>query len=308
MSSQATQFDGDTRHVKLAISDKAMSASETGPLDLERSWVIEFRKPETTSTLQVRIGDSMVVGRSDSASGFVPEVDLSSLEAFANGVSRKHASLTIREQRVMITDLYSTNGTRINNNVCNPGEAYRLRHGNELTLGKLRLQVSFAVVPMLTDTQRTSPLEKKNALPILSGDGRRVLVVEDDDAVGNVYRMALEFAGYKVTLVNDATQALAVFFQRMPDVIILDLMLPDVNGLDLARYIRKQKTPRSIPMLVVSGAIGGFQMHQALEAGANAFMGKPVAVEELLKAVENAVKVGASGFGPVAPSGESPIS
>ena len=308
MSSQSAQFDGDTRYMKLSLPGKPITASETGPLDLERSWVIEFRIPGTTSTLQVRIGDSMVVGRGDSTSGFVPEVDLSSLEALEKGVSRKHALLTIRDQRVMITDLSSTNGTRINKIECTPGVAYRLRHGSELTVGKLRLQVSFAVVPTLTDTQRTSPLQKKNALPILSGDGKRVLVVEDDAAVGKVYRLALEAAGYKVTLVNDAAGALAVVLQQMPDVIILDLMLPDMNGLDLARFIRKQKTPRPIPLLVVSGAIGGFQMNQALEEGADAFMGKPVAVEELLKAIENVVKVGASGLGVVAPTGESATS
>jgi CheY-like chemotaxis protein len=305
MSSQGAQFDTDTRPMKLSSADKPMTAGETGLLDVECPWVIEFRIPGTISTLQVRIGDSMVVGRADSASGFVPDVDLSSLNAFVNGVSRQHALITIQDQRMMITDLYSTNGTRINNNECNPGEAYRLRHGSELTVGKLCFQVSFAVVPMLTDTQRTSPLKKKTALPILIGDRKQVLVVEDDDAVGNVYRIALEFAGYTVTVVSEAAKALAAFSQRMPDVIILDLMLPDTNGLDLARYLRKQKAARHIPVLVVSGAMGGFQMNQALEAGANAFMGKPVAVEELLKAVENIIKVSASGFGLGAPSGES---
>jgi DNA-binding response OmpR family regulator len=127
----------------------------------------------------------------------------------------------------------------------------------------------------------------------VSGNGKRVLVIEDDHDVGNVFRMALEYAGYKVLLVNDVTKALGVVFQGMPDAIILDLMLPDMNGLDLVRYVRKQKTPKHIPMLVVSGAIGGFQMNQALAAGADAFMGKPVAVEELVQAVGNAVKLGA---------------
>ena len=94
-----------------------------------------------------------------------------------------------------------------------------------------------------------------------------MLVIEDDQDVGNVFRMALEYAGYKVMLVNDVTKALGVVFQGMPDAIILDLMVPDMNGLDLVRYVRKQKTPKHIPMLVVSGAIGGFQTNQALAGG-----------------------------------------
>jgi len=201
----------------------------------------------------------------------------------------------------MVRDLNSTNGTRLNNVLCKPGEEYRLRHGNELTLGTLRLQVSFAVVPALTDTQRVGATTKETAHPSASGNGKRILVIEDDNDVGNVFRMALEYAGYKVLLVNDVTKALGVVFQGMPDAIILDLMLPDMNGLDLVRYVRKQKTQKHIPMLVVSGAIGGFQMNQALAAGADAFLGKPVAVEELVQAVANAVKVGMPPAPPTPP-------
>jgi two-component system KDP operon response regulator KdpE len=68
-------------------------------------------------------------------------------------------------------------------------------------------------------------------------------------------------------------------------------MLPDMNGLDLVRYVRKQHGQTHVPMLVVSGATGGFQMNRALEAGADVFLGKPVAVDELVQAVSTAIKV-----------------
>jgi two-component system alkaline phosphatase synthesis response regulator PhoP len=123
------------------------------------------------------------------------------------------------------------------------------------------------------------------------GKGQHILVIEDDKDVGVVFCMALEKAGYVVTVVENVTKALGVVFQKMPDAIVLDLMLPDMNGLDLVRYVRKQHQQRRVPMLVVSGATGGFQMNQALEAGADAFLGKPVAVDELVKAVGTAVKV-----------------
>jgi CheY-like chemotaxis protein len=291
MVTETSQFDDSTRSRRLLTSDKPLTAGVTGPLDLERPWVIELRVPGTLFTLQARIGDSMVIGRADHASGFTPEVDLSPFDALINGVSRKHAAIAIRNQRLMIADLNSVNGTRLNDVICKPGEAYRLRHGSEVMFGKLRLQVSFAVVPVLTDTQNARPQNKKFIASTLSGDDRRVLVVEDDNAVGNVYRMALEYVGYKVTLVTDATKALGFVCQKMPDVIILDLMLPGMSGLDFVRYIRQQKTPQHIPILVVSGASGGFQMNQVMSAGADAFLGKPVAVEELLQTVENAKKV-----------------
>jgi CheY-like chemotaxis protein len=74
----------------------------------------------------------------------------------------------------------------------------------------------------------------------------------------------------------------------MPDAIVLDLMEPDTNGLDLIRFVRKQKTPQPIPIIAVSGALAGFQMNQALSAGADMFLGKPVSVEVLLDTIAKA--------------------
>ena len=243
-----------TRHLTMPTPNVAATPSATGPLDQARPWVIEFRVVGTASVVQARVGDAMVLGRCDTASGFTPEVDLSSFDAFGKGVSRKHAIITVKEQRLMLRDLNSTNGTRLNNAVCAPGQEYRLRHGNELLLGQLHLQVSFAVVPSLTDTQRNFMPEKDPPKAVANGSGKRVLIIEDDQDVGNVFRMALELSGYKVTVVNDVTKALGFVFQGMPDAIVLDLMLPDLNGLDLVRYVRKQKTVRHVPLLVVSGS------------------------------------------------------
>jgi CheY-like chemotaxis protein len=236
----------------------------------------------------------MVIGRGDNASGFTPEVDLTSFDAFAKGVSRKHALITIKDQRLMLRDLNSTNGTRLNNMLCKPGEEYRLRHGNELMFGTLRIQVSFSVVPALTDTQLIPEVERGKVsdatIPLIHGNGKRILLIEEDNDVGQVFRVALEYAGYKVQLVNDVTKALGIVFQGMPEAIILDLTVPDTNGLDLVRYVRKQKTGHNIPILVISSAVGGFQMNQALAAGADSFMGKPIAVDVLVQALGKALR------------------
>lgn len=289
MNPEASQPQINTRHLEQPVETAPAKPSQTGPLDLKRPWVVEFRVVGTASTIQARVGDSMVIGRSDATTGFKPEVDLSAFDAFAKGVSRKHALITIKDQRLMVRDLNSTNGMRLNNAVCKPGEEYRLRHGNELMLGTLRLQVSFAVVPAVTDTQRVAPMNKADLRQFISGNGKRVLVIEDDDDVGNVFRMALESAGYSVMLVPDVTKALGVVFQGMPDAIVLDMMVSEMTGLDLVRYVRKQKTSRHIPMLVVSSAVGGYHASQAISAGADAFLGKPVAVEELVQSVGSAL-------------------
>ena len=279
----------NTRNLQLPTETAPAKPSQTGPLDIRRPWVIEFRVVGTASTIHARVGDAMVIGRSDTSGGFAPEVDLTSFAAFSKGVSRKHALITVKDQRLMIRDLNSTNGTRLNNVLCKPGEEYRLRHGNDITLGTLRLQVSFSVVPAISDTQRMPALDQANMSPIINGNGKRVLVIEDDLDIGNVFRSALEYAGYKVTLVNDVTKGLGAIFQGMPDAIVLDLMVPDLNGLDLVSYVRKQKTAQHIPMLVISGMTGGYQANQALAAGADLLLKKPVAVEELVRALGSAV-------------------
>lgn len=291
MKRELTNFTMNTRHLKLPTSSAAAAPRATGPLDRSLPWVIEFRIVGTASTVQTQVQSQMLIGRADAERKISPEIDLGPFRAFANGVSRQHAVILIKDERLYIKDLGSTNGTRLNGALCEPEQEYRLRHGDELTLGQLRLQVLFAVVPVTEAKTQTNEVPITPVTIPADGKGQHILVIEDDKDVGVVFRMALEKAGYVVTVVENVTKALAVVFQKMPDAIVLDLMLPDMNGLDLVRYVRKQHQQRRVPMLVVSGATGGFQMNQALEAGADAFLGKPVAVDELVKAVGTAVKV-----------------
>jgi CheY-like chemotaxis protein len=291
MKREPSTITMNTRHLNLPASSAAPTQRVTGPLDRSLPWVIELRIVGTASTVQTQVQDQMLIGRTDTERKISPEIDLGPFRAFANGVSRKHAMILIKNERLYIKDLASTNGTRLNGALCEPEQEYRLRHGDELTLGQLRLQVLFAVVPVVEAKTQTNEVPSAPLNILSTGKGQHILVIEDDKDVGVVFRMALEKAGFVVTVVENVTKALGVVFQKMPDAIVLDLMLPDMNGLDLVRYVRKQHQQPRVPMLVVSGATGGFQMNQALEAGADAFLGKPVAVEELVKAVSSAVTV-----------------
>jgi CheY-like chemotaxis protein len=122
------------------------------------------------------------------------------------------------------------------------------------------------------------------------GSGRRILIVEDDEEVGSVFQMALQHCGYDVSVVGTATDAVNVITYNRPDAIVLDLMLPDMSGLDVLYYMSKNQL-EPVPTVVVSGATGGYKMNQALQAGAQRFLGKPVTIEDLMKAVHEAVAV-----------------
>jgi len=253
----------------------------TGPLDEVLPWVLEFRVVGTPSTIQVRVSEFMTIGRSDPERNFEPDVNLSPYGAHVQGVSRRHAIIAAKGERISIKDNGSANGTRLNGYALTPHQEYRLRHGDDLIVGQLHLQVLFAVVPLVKDAQSKEP---HTVIPKL-GRGQHVLIVEDDADVASVFGMILEHAGFRVTVMHNAVAALGFVSQKLPDAIVLDLMLPDMNGLDLAHYVRKQELPgQHIPVVVVSGATGGFQMNQALKAGADMFLGKPVGVDELVRA------------------------
>lgn len=258
---------------------------QTGSLD-RLPYVIELRIVGTPDMLQLQVKDTMLFGRADAEAGIRPEIDLTPYHGFQNGVSRKHAQLVLKNECLYVRDLGSTNGTLLNGMLCQPETDYRVRHGDDISLGKLRMQVMFSVVPMVDPTPEPHEIE----LRAPNGTGQHVLVLEDDKEVGSVFKLALEHAGYKVTVVEDVAKALGVCFYKLPDAIVLDLMLPDMNGMDFVRYIRKQYPDKHVPMLVCSSATAGYQAQQAMSAGADEFLGKPITVEKLVEAVDKATK------------------
>ncbi|MBC6934400.1 MAG: response regulator [Chloroflexi bacterium] len=273
--------DRETRYLDRPRTETPAPLRATGPLDEELPWVIEFRVVGTASTIQVQVQEAMTIGRSDPQRGVYPDVDLGPHGAQHRGVSRQHAVVIARENRIVVKDLGSVNGTRLNGRGMTPDQEYRLRHGDELEVGELKLQVRFAVVPTLSGT-RGDTLNHA-AIPVI-GKGQHVLVVEDDEDVGKVFSIALEHAGFRVSVANSVVSALGFVSHQLPDAIVLDLLLPDMSGLDLLRYVRKE-FKRHVPMIVVSGATGGFQANQAKDIGADVFLGKPISVEDLVRAV-----------------------
>ncbi|MBZ0299283.1 MAG: response regulator [Anaerolineae bacterium] len=251
----------------------------TGPLDEALPWVIEFRIVGTASTLQMRVSQMMTIGRSDPEHSIEPDINLSPFAGHVMGVSRQHAAISARDNSISIKDLGSANGTRLNGYVLAPHQSYRLRHGDELTFGQLTVQVLFAVVPLVKAHAADDTI-----IPAIGG-GQHVLVVEDDTDVAAVFGMILEQAGFRVSIVNNGALAMSLLGRSRVDAVVLDLMLPDMDGLDLATYIRKQESDnRHMPMIVISGSTGGFQMNKALGAGVDLFLGKPVGVDELVEA------------------------
>jgi len=113
-----------------------------------------------------------------------------------------------------------------------------------------------------------------------SGAGQRVLVAEDDASVRESLEMALRYAGYEVTTVADGAQALDAVAESAPDGMVLDVMMPVVDGLSVCRTLRSRGD--RTPILVLTARHEVSDRVAGLDAGADDYLTKPFALDELL--------------------------
>ena len=111
-------------------------------------------------------------------------------------------------------------------------------------------------------------------------DLTRLLVVEDDDAIGSDLRQALTGYGFRTQWVRTGADALASTDEQAPDLILLDLGLPDVDGVALCRQLR-ERLPLTI-IVVLTARTAEFEVIVALDAGADDYLTKPFRLAELL--------------------------
>ena len=109
-----------------------------------------------------------------------------------------------------------------------------------------------------------------------------ILIVEDDKTLLDVLRYNLVKDGYKVLTASDGLQAVRTARQEKPDLIILDLMLPQMDGLEVCRILRKDMT---VPILMLTAKIEEIDKIVGLEVGADDYMTKPFSMRELLARV-----------------------
>ncbi|HSE71291.1 MAG TPA: response regulator transcription factor [Nocardioidaceae bacterium] len=113
-----------------------------------------------------------------------------------------------------------------------------------------------------------------------AGAGPRVLVVDDDRAVRESLRRSLEFNGYAVTLAHDGAEALATIGSAAPDALVIDVMMPRLDGIETTRALRK--AGNDLPILVLTARDSVGDRVEGLDAGADDYLTKPFALEELL--------------------------
>ncbi len=108
----------------------------------------------------------------------------------------------------------------------------------------------------------------------------RILVVDDEPSVRDAVRRALVLAGYAVTLAEDGEQALSMLAVQSPDAVVLDLLMPSVDGLEVCRRLRAAGDRTPVLILTARDAVA--DRVSGLDAGADDYVVKPFALEELL--------------------------
>jgi two-component system response regulator MprA len=108
----------------------------------------------------------------------------------------------------------------------------------------------------------------------------RVLVVDDDRAVRESLRRSLEFNGYTVSLASDGAEALASIAGHIPDALVIDVMMPRLDGIETTRALRT--AGNDLPILVLTARDSVGDRVEGLDAGADDYLTKPFALEELL--------------------------
>ena len=111
---------------------------------------------------------------------------------------------------------------------------------------------------------------------------KKILIVDDEPKIVRVLRGYLEAASFQVISAYDGTEALAAFRNQAPDLIVLDLMLPEVDGLDVARAIRRES---DVPIIMLTARVDEADRLIGLELGADDYVTKPFSPREVVARV-----------------------
>jgi CheY-like chemotaxis protein len=119
---------------------------------------------------------------------------------------------------------------------------------------------------------------------------KTILIVDDENFLVETIEFRLKYLGYEVRSARDGIKALELLETQPVDLILMDCMMPSMDGLECTRRIRAQEKFKKLPVVFLSARAQKKDEHEALEAGANAYVSKPFDSDELVKTIEEWLK------------------
>lgn len=119
---------------------------------------------------------------------------------------------------------------------------------------------------------------------------KTIIVVEDEQEAAEMFAEMMRVSGYRVLKATSSTYGMKMIAKEKPAAVILDLMMPDVSGLEVLRFMRREPQFEGTPVIVVSARSTPSDIREGLEAGATLYLSKPVGYLDLKQAVEQVIQ------------------
>jgi len=115
---------------------------------------------------------------------------------------------------------------------------------------------------------------------------KTVLIIEDEEDAAELFAEMMRVSGFRVQKTSKSTPALSMMTAEKPDLVLLDIMMPEISGLDILRQMRRDPALAGIPVIVITAKSMPTDIKNGMEAGASMYLTKPVGFLELKEAVE----------------------
>jgi two-component system cell cycle response regulator DivK len=116
---------------------------------------------------------------------------------------------------------------------------------------------------------------------------KRILIVEDNEADVRLLKDVLESQGYETLQTGDGLEAINLALAHLPDLMLMDIQLPEISGLEVTRRLRCDDRSRHIPIVAVTAFAMGWHQREALDSGCSAYISKPISIVGFLSTVES---------------------
>jgi len=133
---------------------------------------------------------------------------------------------------------------------------------------------------------------RKTALAMTQERAKSVLVVEDNELNMRLFCDLLESYGYRTFQCRDGAMAIEIARRERPDLIVMDIQLPEVSGLDITRWLKDDEEVRHIPVLAVTAFAMRDDELRGRQAGCEGYLSKPIQIASFVRAVEDLIPKG----------------
>ncbi|MDE0809955.1 MAG: response regulator [Alphaproteobacteria bacterium] len=123
-------------------------------------------------------------------------------------------------------------------------------------------------------------------MPADASKAKTILIVEDNELNMQLFNDLLEAHDYKILQTRDGMEALRIVREHKPDLILMDIQLPEVSGLEVTKWIKEDTKLKSIPVIAVTAFAMKGDVEEILEGGCEAYIAKPISVSHFLETVQ----------------------